>query len=304
MLFKKKNKKKNFHIEILKAGYLYIILTILLGIAGVNTGNNLIYLIVSAMLSFMGLSGYLGKINLKKLDIELTFPEEIFAKTETPIVVKINNKKRFFSSFLLKISIKDKSILIPFVDNNSEVERHINILFPKRGKYKIEEIEICSVFPFNFFKRCVYKEINKEILVYPHPKKCKYLGFSNKHSKYKGDIYSQQKGSSGDIIGIRDYTTGDSLRLIHWKATAKTGELKTKELSDNQFEPILIDLEELNGNLEDKISCATFLILKSFKSLQPFGLKFKNNIFKPEFSLKQKVKLLKFLANLNNNSKK
>ncbi len=301
MFFKRKNKKKNFKIEILKAGYLYIILTILLGIAGVNTGNNLIYLIVSAMLSFMGLSGYLGKINLKKLDVDIIFPEEIFAKTDAPIIIKIKNKKRIFPSFLLRIFFNEKSILIPFVDNKSTTEKHIILKFEKRGKHKIEKIEICSVFPFNFFKRCIYLYIEKEFLVYPFPKKCKYMESMDKYSKQKGDIYTQQKGISGDIIGIRDYIVGDSLKLIHWKATAKTGELKTKELSSNQYEPIIIDLEKLNGDFETKISCATYLILKYYKMLRPFGLKFKNITFKPEYSLKQKVKILKFLSTINNN---
>jgi len=289
-------KKKNFKITILKAGYIYIILTILLGIAGVNTGNNLVYLIVSAMLSFMGLSGYLGKVNLKNLKIHIIPPEEIFAKIETPVVIKIENNKKFFPSFLLRVFIEDKNLLITFVDNKTSLEKHINLKFEKRGKRKIKEIKICSVFPFNFFKRCITAEINKELTIYPYPKKCKYIDGYGKNTKYRGETPLHNIGNSEDIIGIRNYTIGDSLKHIHWKATAKTGELKTKEFSSNQFKPILIDLEKLNGNMEDKISCATYLTLKSYKNLQPFGLKAGKTIFKPEYSLKQKVKILKFLS--------
>jgi uncharacterized protein (DUF58 family) len=298
-IFKRKKKKKP-DLEILKTGYIYIILTLLLGVAGVNTGNNLIYLIVSAMLTFMGLSGFLSRINLNQLEIEIYLPEEIFAKTETPVVIKVRNRKRFFPSFLIRIKIKDKEVLIPFINNNSEVEKHITLKFDKRGENEIKEIEICSVFPFNFFKRCVTVEMNKKFLVYPYPRKCKYNVKSDNFNKYKGNKISPEKDTSGDIVGVRDYNPGDSMKLIHWKATAKTGDLKTKELNLSQFEPVLIDLEKLQGNLEDKISCATYLILKYYKTLQPFGLKFKNHQFKPEFSKKQRLRLLKFLANLKN----
>lgn len=41
-----------------KAGFFYILLTIFLGVAAVNTANNLIYLVVSALLGFMGISGF------------------------------------------------------------------------------------------------------------------------------------------------------------------------------------------------------------------------------------------------------
>jgi len=301
MLKKFKRKKSyDFKIEVLKAGYIYIILTILFGIAGVNTGNNLIYLIVSAMLSFMGLSGYLGKLNLKKLDIDVTLPEEVFAKVETPILVKVKNSKRFFPTFLLRVYVEDKNILIPFVDTNTQSERHILVKYENRGERQIKEIKVCSVFPFNFFRRCVTLKLNRIFTVYPFPKKCNHKNFYDSYTKTKGDLTSTEKGNSGDLIGIRDYTIGDSLKYIHWKATAKTGELKTKELTSNQFEPILIDIDQLKGSLEERISCATYLILKAFKSLQPFGLKAGKTVFKPEYSLKQKVKLLKFLAKFGN----
>jgi len=298
--FIKRKKRKKSDLEILKTGYLYIILTLLLGIAGVNTGNNLIYLIVSAMLSFMGLSGYLGRVNLRKLKLDIVLPEEIFAKTDTPIIIRINNGKVLFPSFLLRIKVRDKSVLIPFLNNKSVGERHIVLNFERRGKEKIEEIEICSVFPFNFFKRCIGIKVNKDFLVYPFPKKCKFQLKSNQQDRYKSGKITNERDNSGDIVGVRNYTPGDSMKLIHWKATAKTGDLKTKELNLSQFEPVIIDLEKLNGNFEDKVSCATYLVLKHYKSLQPFGLKFKDYKFKPEFSKKQRSKLLKFLANVKN----
>ncbi len=86
-------------IKITKAGWIYIGLTIFLGVAAVNTGNNLVYLIVSAMLSFMGISGFFGRKNIDKLQIEPEFPEEIYAGVETPVRIVIKNQKRFLPSF-------------------------------------------------------------------------------------------------------------------------------------------------------------------------------------------------------------
>ena len=76
--------------------------TLALGIASVNTGNNLLYLITSAFLSFMLLAGVFGKRNVEALDIEVSFPEEIYANKEAFIKIKVINKKKDSTSFFNK----------------------------------------------------------------------------------------------------------------------------------------------------------------------------------------------------------
>jgi hypothetical protein len=44
-------------LRLSKAGASYIALTLLTGFAAVNTGNNLLFLVVSALLAFMAVSG-------------------------------------------------------------------------------------------------------------------------------------------------------------------------------------------------------------------------------------------------------
>ncbi len=50
------------------------------------------------------------------------------------------------------------------------------------------------------------------------------------------------------VIGVRPYTTGDSFRLIHWKATAATGALQVKKLEPAMMLPTVI---LLNLNLPE-----------------------------------------------------
>ncbi len=53
-------------------------MTLLLGFAAVNTGNNLLYLLVSALLGFMAVSGILGRWNLARLSLRCLPPDELF----------------------------------------------------------------------------------------------------------------------------------------------------------------------------------------------------------------------------------
>ena len=80
-------------IRIKRAGWAYITLTLLIGIAAINTGNNLIYLIEAALLSFLAVSGFLGRINLSGLKLEIVFPDEIYARKAIPLQVNPFNPR-------------------------------------------------------------------------------------------------------------------------------------------------------------------------------------------------------------------
>ncbi|WP_457639200.1 DUF58 domain-containing protein [Persephonella sp.] len=269
----------------------------LLGVSAVNTGNNLVYLIVAAMLSFMVISGFAGRRNLEGLDLEVDLPEEIFAGTEFPIRVKLKNRKKFLPSFLLIFRLEDKKAVVSYIDPSGEQEFHLNFVYSSRGKKEITQFEICSVFPFNFFIRCIIYHKKIPVVVYPAPKKCSFPQEDSEKRKKEG-VFSQGKGFYDELVSIRDYVAGDPLKFVHWKASAKTGRLKTKEMTDLSDRPVVIDMDKLAGNKEEKISCAAYLILEMYKRGVPFGLKYGNRQLKPEFSRRQKALLLTELAQL------
>ena len=281
-----------------------------MGFSAVNTGNNLVYLIVSALLSFMGISGFFGKRNLSKIDIEVEYPQEIYANKEFPLKINLKNKRGFLPVFLMKVKIRGQSLsekgtatldqyepLFPFIDKKSGSVKYMNISFKERGRYKIESVHICSVFPFNFFIRC--KRLNKsfEFIVFPEPKRCELLSSFEKERISKGERHLDKAGYESEILSIREYMHGDPFKYINWKATAKTGELKTKELSSLAFQPIVIDFEKSTvRNMEERISCITYTILQLLKKNIPVGLKMGDKFYRPDVSNAHKISILKELA--------
>ncbi len=283
-------------IKITKAGWFYIFLTIFLGVSGINTGNNLIYLIVAAFLSFMAVSGIFGKRNLSKIDVRIELPEEIYADTSAPVRVIIRNNRRFLPVFLMRVHVAGSEILFPFVEVKTGGAGYLSLPFRERGRSEIRNIYVSSVFPFNFFIR--YRTIPGvfETIVFPRAKKCEYLGSFEKERKSRGEQTTNRTGFEADIISLRDYIEGDPLKYIHWKASAKTGRLKTKELSSLSHQPVVIDFDALPlKDLEEKISCVTYVLLKLLKRNIPVGLKIDGALYKP-FSKthKARTKALKF----------
>jgi uncharacterized protein (DUF58 family) len=280
-------------IKITKSGYLYIILTILLGFAAINTGNNLVYLIDSALLGFMGVSGFFGKKNIYSLDLEIIFPEEVFANREFPLKIKLTNKRKFIPSFLIKVHIGNNRLLFPFINEKSSTAKNLTYKFHKRGNNIIKNVYISSSFPFNFFIRFNYIKKSYKKIVFPEPLEIKGNVFMDSFKNTIGENNINSKGYTGDILYLRDYRENDSIKSIHWKLSANYTDLIVKILSINSDTPTVIDFNKLNvPNIEKKISFITFLVLNSAKFGKKIFLKMGNELIKNKHNILKKLALL------------
>lgn len=281
-------------IRITRAGWFYIFLTIFLGVSGINTGNNLIYLIVAAFLSFMGVSGFFGKRNISNIDVRIELPEEIYANTNIPVKITIRNKRRVLPAFLIRVHLSQNEVLFPFVDVKGEAATYLPLFFRDRGHVLIGALYLSSVFPFNFFIR--YRTIASacDVLVFPRARKCASLRLFDRERRYRGEQISGRIGYEADIISLRDYIEGDPIKYIHWKASAKTGRIKTKELSSFSQRPVVIDFDAIPiKDVEERISCVTYILLNLFKQNIPVGLRISGVLHKPSQASGEGTKALK-----------
>lgn len=245
----------------------------------------------------MGLSGFFGKRNLSRIEPEIELPSEIYANKPFPLKVSLKNSKRFFPGFLLRVSIEGRELLFPFIDVRAGAVKYLTFTFNERGRKDIENIYICSVFPFYFFTRC--RAVKKKLgtIVFPEPARCDLASPSEDKAKTRGEKTSDRIGYDADIVSIRDYIQGDPLKYINWKASAKTGKFKTKELSSSAGRPVIIDFDAIDiKNTEKKISCITYILLQLYKKNIPVGLRINNRLYKPDSSGAHKISILKELA--------
>ena len=271
-----------------------------LGFSAVNTGNNLVYLIVSAFLSFMGISGLFGKRNISRLDAELEFPDEIYSNKPVPIKVTLSNNKKFLPGFLLKVIAEGyftEGILFPYFDARSSSSNYMGLSFRGRGRHEIKKIYVSSVFPFNFFVRSSRIEKVFSFIVFPEPRKCDFPEFVERQKKPRGERSSDKRGYESEVMSVRDYIAGDPLKYINWKASAKTGDLKTKELTSLYYQPVVVDFDKVDiKDLEEKISCMTYTVLQLARRNIPFGFRISGKLYMPDVSNSHKISILKELA--------
>lgn len=265
----------------------------MIGFAAVNTGNNLLFIILSFLLSIMTLSGITSIYNLKNIDFFLLPTDDIFAMT--PAVLKFEVKSKYpFPSLLIKLRIKNSEAILIYVKNKVLID--LKIIFANRGKIKIDEIEISSYFPFYFFNRILKVPVNYEFVVFPKPIKCDFSTVLSDGKTKNETNYTKGKAFEGEITGVRGYNPDDPMKYIHWKASAKTTELMTKEFSPYRGSPVIIKLSNFSGTLEQKIGMATYSIIQLSKQGIPVGLELEDRFYKPDLGQAHIRKLLYALA--------
>ena len=284
-------------IAITAAGWLYIVLALFLGVSAINTGNNLLYLILAALLSVLAVSGFFGKKNLHAVRVEVKVPEEVYAGIPVPVSVVVKNPGRRFPVFLIRVYVGEIQILFPYVRAGTTEQRFIELAFPQRGVQTIDAVRVSSVYPFRFFVRYHTVPTPNRLTVFPHPISYGDAVRTDAGRQRRGDQPQERPGYDGDILSIRDYLRGDSVRYINWKASARSGALKTNELSSGLTEPLIIEFEKIPiADLELKLSSLTFFILKQYRKNGAIGLKLGGRYFPPTTTKEHKLRLLRLLA--------
>lgn len=241
--------------------------TVALGVVGAGafvSANNLLFLIFAAMLSTLLVSGFISRLGIAGLEINLMVPEHISARRKVRAGIRIRNLKRMIPSFSIHLAGSKESgfdavLYFPVIPGGATLEEPVDLYFPRRGTQKERTFQFSTRFPFGFSERRELVTAQHDILVYPcvDPQP----GFEALLRGVRGEMEAQQRGRGHDFYRIRPYEALESARHVDWKATAHTGDLQVREFAREQDNRVLIyfDLDSDQENwFESAVDCAAF----------------------------------------------
>jgi uncharacterized protein (DUF58 family) len=249
------------------------------------------------LLGVMGASGFFGKRNLSRVNVSLAFPREVYAHRPFTLSIHLKNQRTILPVFLLKVIVDNKRTLFPFVDQGMAATAYMPFVFASRGVQSMGDVYVESSFPFSFFIRAARIEVRSEVIVFPEPLECRTALPGKEDRNRKGGQSAQGLGDTPELAAIRDYAPGDPLKYINWKATAKTGKPKTRVFSSAAQQPVLIDFETMDiRGIEERVSCAAFLVLDLIEKQVPVGIRFAHRLFEPAVSEPHRLGIMRELA--------
>ena len=233
-------------------GWIYMGGILLVALAALNTGNNLLFLILSSLIATVLMSGILSSITLSGVEMKLELPEHIFAGQVIRTTVELENEKLTLPSFSLRVeaakakssapaAMLDTPVYFPYLPKQDRVQQIVPMTFPRRGVYCQEAFRIVTRFPFGFLQKARRLNLKKEALVYPSVEPTPE--FMEILPALQGALESLTKGRGHDLYALRDYIPTDSARHVHWKASARFGSLMVREFTREDDNRILLVLD-------------------------------------------------------------
>ncbi len=237
-------------IEITSGGGIFLVILMVVGFAAWNTGNNLLFLVLSLLCSTLFVGGVAARASLRDLIVSARFPDHIFVGEAAPVIVTLRNAKRLLPSFSVLVEARGPQdpakeagrkrkrkrfakrtlAYYIYVPHHAAAEQRVEQVFTERGHVLITGFELSTRFPFGFFRfRRRLRARNVDIVVYPKPEP---VG-DNLHllPAYAGRMPSSRRGIGQDLFSLRNYQPKDDLRHIDWKATARTRNLTVREFT-------------------------------------------------------------------------
>jgi len=95
--------RESFDYDVTRVGVIYVLVTLVIGIAALNTGNNLLYIVVAAMLAAILVSGFVSAWVLRWLELDVRLPEHVFAGRAVLGRFVLHNPRRFLPSFSIRV---------------------------------------------------------------------------------------------------------------------------------------------------------------------------------------------------------
>lgn len=252
------------------SGTLLAALSLGIGMAAYNSANNILFITLALMLSCLILSGVLSWLNFAKVRWRLELAPPWRVGQQAAVGVELGNRKTFLPTYGLwfelaarwldpRPAVVTSTITGKGIDLKASLEKakqneavaklhlrsrldpqgraRVDWAFAptRRGRWRVELRGVGSLFPFGFLSKSFGTDLGRVVTVWPAPVEYRRHAVAGSRRQTGGETLAQA-GSGGDLFALRRYAAGDSHRLIHWKASARTGRLLVRQLAAESTE--------------------------------------------------------------------
>ncbi|HWF37329.1 MAG TPA: DUF58 domain-containing protein [Candidatus Acidoferrales bacterium] len=235
-------------------GIIYLGAVFILVLASVNTGNNLLFMILGCCLAGILISGVLSRVVLTGVDLKFDLPERIFAEQPVLAEIELRNQKQWWPSFSLRVIGENKSgqphvltqpVFFPYIPSQGAMVQKVELRFPRRGAYRQDAFGIRTRFPFGFFEKTRQVSSAIDIVVYPRVEPTGQV--YEVLPLLSGEMASYFRGRGHELHSLRQYQITDSARFVDWKVSARSGRLMVREYAREDERRVMLVLDPFIG---------------------------------------------------------
>ncbi|HET9956533.1 MAG TPA: DUF58 domain-containing protein [Polyangiaceae bacterium] len=208
-------------LKLTREGKYFIGVTFGVGFAAINTGNNLLYLLLGMLLSLIIVSGVMSELSLRDLSVVRRLPPRAQVGRPHLVEIEVYNHKQRVPSYAIEIEDlragqpADKRCFFLKISPRSTQVAAYRRTPARRGRDRHIGFRVATRFPFGLFEKSREISAEGDLIIYPavdpvtlpqEPRGDRALGNA-----------ALGRGSGDEVLGVRPMREGDDPRDIYWR---------------------------------------------------------------------------------------
>ena len=256
-------------ILITREGWLWLLITAVFFGIGLLKNINLLLLLSCFMLVLWLWNVRLAGRRLKRLYFQRRWPDLVFAQTPFSFELEISNPRQGATQGGLFQQLGARQPLgwfVPRLEKKESARLRQEAQVPRRGLFTWPAIVAVSGFPFGLTRRRLLLGLPEEMIVLPrlgHVHRGRLRRFLTRTglASARNLLHARKHPTAqNEFHGLRTFRSGDSPRWIHWRTSARCGELMVREFEDVPTDNLIVVVDTF---LPDEDSDESFEALLS-----------------------------------------
>ena len=234
-------------LKFTREGKFFVGITLGVGFAAINTGNNLLYLLLGMLLALIIVSGLMSELSLRDLTVVRRLP--LRAQVGRPHLVEIEvfNHKARVPSYAIEVEDlragqpADKRCFFLKISPKSAQVAAYRRTPARRGRDKHVGFRIATRFPFGLFEKSREVPAEGELVIYPAVDPVQLPPMAP--GRHAGGDAAFGRGHGDDYLGLKLLRDGEDPRDVHWRKSAAIGQLVMRERAREARPDVVLPLD-------------------------------------------------------------
>jgi len=234
-------------LKFTREGKYFLGITLGVGFAAINTGNNLLYLLLGMLLSLIVLSGLMSELSLRELTVVRRLPTRAQVGRAHLVEIEVFNRKKRVPSYAIEVEDlragqpADKRCFFLKISPNSAQVAAYRRSPQRRGRDRHIGFRIATRFPFGLFEKSREVLCEGELVIYPAVDSMRLQ--ADDIGRRLGGGGGSGRGSGDEIYGLRPMREGDEHRDIYWRKSTLLDQLVVRERASETRPDIVLHLD-------------------------------------------------------------
>lgn len=220
-------------LKLTREGKYFIGVTFGVGFAAINTGNNLLYLLLGMLLSLIIVSGVMSELSLRHLTVVRRLPPRAQVQRAHLVEIEVFNHKQRIPSYAIEVEDlragqpADKRCFFLKISPRSAQVAAYRRTPARRGRDRHVGFRVATRFPFGLFEKSREIEADGELIIYPAVDSV-VLPVDASGDRMGGSA-GLGRGVGDEVLGVRPMREGDDPRDIYWRKSTHPDHMVLRE---------------------------------------------------------------------------